>query len=202
MLGRDGAIKLWDLSNTTSPFTTLQSESVCFGHAHIYSVMTKLFYTQTERMSGPSPGKRNPLHLLGLRALVARDLAAAHLWQERLQAFSGGEQRGDTRSGSRAHADFLRLSCSVSKFCTFSHFFHHLRFGLFPLMSAYLDTEYSACSAEFSPFHSNLLALGLYQITPDEDNACSTTESPATKRLGRCLLFDTSQNTLSVNLSL
>lgn len=63
----------------------------------------------------------------------------------------------------------------------------------------YLDTEYSACSAEFSTASPDLLALGLYQIAADAANPNSTAESPATKRLGRCLLFDTAEKSLCVS---
>lgn len=68
-------------------------------------------------------------------------------------------------------------------------------------MSVFYDTVYSACSAEFSPFHANLLALGLYQIAPADNASSSSTsfeESPATKRLGRILLFDTTNKALCV----
>lgn len=59
------------------------------------------------------------------------------------------------------------------------------------------DSVYCACSAEFHD--DNLLAIGTYQIAQDE-SAPVNMESPATKRLGRLLLYDTSQNTLSASL--
>jgi hypothetical protein len=58
-----------------------------------------------------------------------------------------------------------------------------------------VDSVYCACSAEF--YDDAVLAIGTYQIAEDEA-APVNAESPATKRLGRCLVYDTRHATLSV----
>ncbi|GAA99174.1 uncharacterized protein L969DRAFT_93636 [Mixia osmundae IAM 14324] len=56
---------------------------------------------------------------------------------------------------------------------------------------AHVDTEYSADSVEFCPTVPSLLLCGTYQIAPDESALGETDDaSPATVRLGRCLLYD------------
>jgi hypothetical protein len=58
-----------------------------------------------------------------------------------------------------------------------------------------IDSVYCACSAEF--YDDAVLAIGTYQIAADETVPVNA-DSPATKRLGRCLVYDTSHATLSV----
>lgn len=50
-----------------------------------------------------------------------------------------------------------------------------------------VDTEYSACSVSACPSDRSIVACGLYQILQDQD-AQVNEESPATKRVGGCLL--------------
>ena len=50
-----------------------------------------------------------------------------------------------------------------------------------------VDTDYSACSVSACPSNRSIIACGLYQIVADE-TAEINKDSPATKRLGRCLL--------------
>lgn len=58
-----------------------------------------------------------------------------------------------------------------------------------------VDTVYSACSTELCPGKPSLLACGTYQIAED-DSVERNPDNPATKRLGRCLLYDTSEGKL------
>ena len=51
-----------------------------------------------------------------------------------------------------------------------------------------VDTEYSACSIAACPEDRSVVACGLYQIQKDA-SAPSNDESPATKRVGRCLIY-------------
>ncbi|KAG0147226.1 hypothetical protein CROQUDRAFT_715149 [Cronartium quercuum f. sp. fusiforme G11] len=55
-----------------------------------------------------------------------------------------------------------------------------------------IDTQYTACSIEFCPSKPNLLVCGLYQTVQEVEGTESNQdlESPKTKRLGRCLLFE------------
>lgn len=50
-----------------------------------------------------------------------------------------------------------------------------------------VDTEYSACSISVCPNDRSLVACGLYQVVKDGSKPAND-DSPATKRLGRCLL--------------
>jgi diphthamide biosynthesis protein 7 len=52
-----------------------------------------------------------------------------------------------------------------------------------------VDTEYSACSISACPSDRSIVACGLYQVVKDESAEQVDESSPATKRLGRCLLM-------------
>lgn len=57
-----------------------------------------------------------------------------------------------------------------------------------------VDTEYSACSISTCPNNREIVACGLYQVVKDEQAEQIDESSPVTKRLGRCLLMELTED--------
>jgi hypothetical protein len=58
-----------------------------------------------------------------------------------------------------------------------------------------VDTVYSACSVECCPQDSRISACGTYQVVEPQPDV-STESSPKTERLGRCLLYQKTDDDL------
>jgi len=113
---------------------------------------------------------------------------------EEHQAAIGSEEYHESRKARRSRVWCIIMHSSQLVCCCFLHHAFSLVAILLYFMSVkhaesldHVDTVYSACSISTCPPERSLFACGLYQIVKDE-SAETNEESPATKRLGRCLL--------------